>query len=97
MQRRDQVVVFLAGLVVEQNFALDGVFHQRFGDRRAPLRIARGCRYGGFKRVVRGARVAVGEHRNLPQKLVGDFDALRAKAALFVIQGAAEQRLHLIS
>jgi hypothetical protein len=42
------------------------------------------------------ACVAVGEHRNLPQELIGNFDALRAEAVLFVTEGAAEKGLHLV-
>ena len=64
--------------------------------RGAPFRVARGGGHGHFQRVVSGARIAIGKHRDLAQQLSEISTRLRAQAALFVFQGAVEQRQYLI-
>src|ERR1035438_6126316 len=96
MEGRDQVVVLLARLVIEEHLPLNGILNQGLGDGGAALGIACGGCHGGFKRVVSSASVAVGEHRNLPQQVVRNVYGLSAESALFVIDRAAEKRLHLV-
>ena len=69
VQRRNQVVVLLARLIVEQHLALDGVFNDGFCDSGAAAGIAVRGGHRGFERVIRGARIAVRKDGDLPQQL----------------------------
>src|ERR1035441_3749881 len=88
VQRRDQVVVLFARFVVEQHLALDGVLHGRFGKF-----VRRRSGYGGFQRVVGGARIAAGVDGDLLQQggRRGDFQFAQTA---FAIGQSALQQLH---
>ncbi len=90
VQRRDQVEVLFAGFVVEQDFALHGIF-----DGLARNLISGRCGNRGFERVVCGARVARGHHRDLLQQLVRRVDGKFAQTALFIRESALQQRDNL--
>ena len=78
VQRRDQVEVLFAALVVEQHLALHGVLHGLRGE------LARGRRgRGGFQGVVRLAPVAVGVDGDLLQQFVGCAQGFTTGSARF--------------
>ncbi len=94
MERADQVVVLLAGLVVEERLALRGLVDQRGGQGADPggRRRERG---GHLEDVQGGPGVAVGQPRDGGEDRVVGLDVERAQAALGVGQRPAEDRGHL--
>src|SRR5947208_16797731 len=100
MKRRNQVVVFFAGFVVEQNAFLQRVFHDfvgddggpRFGDRLRTFDVVMvACvveRQGGgyFQYVVSASGVATRVGRNLLQHVVSRRDLERSQAAFVVFE-----------
>ena len=67
MQRRNQVVMFFASLVVEQDALLQSLVNNFVGD----LAVLAGERGRNFQDVVRTAGIAAGVGRNFGQHLVG--------------------------
>ena len=76
VQRRDQIVVLLAGFVIEQYFSLQRVLDGLRGE--LPFGRSRGRR---LERVVRRAPVAIGVDRDLLQQLLPGRDAQFPQAA----------------
>ena len=77
MQRRNQVEVFLASLVVKQHLALDDRFDRiavEYAFASHPS-----CR---FQNVVRRASIAIGVNRDLLQQLARRGELQRLQAAL---------------
>ena len=65
--------------------------------RRRPFGTGRGGARQRFQRVVRGARVAVGEDGDAFEHAFGDVELLVAQAALFVGHGALQQAEDLVA
>src|SRR6202142_559942 len=86
VQRRNQVEVLLAGLVVEQHLALDRILH-----RLVRKLLVLGRRHRRLERVVGGARIAVGEDGNLLEQLVRGANLQVAEAVLAVVQRPPQQ------
>ena len=93
----DDVVVPVAGAVVERGAVLERLFDV---GRRSTSRDAVGVRRrrlgGELERVQGDAGVAADDAGQRRQRVVRDFDAQRAEAALFVGERAAEEALDLL-
>ena len=77
--------MLFARFVVQQHLALDGVLHGRFGKF-----VRRRGGYGGFQRVVGGARVATGIDGDLLQQVERRGDFQFAQPALAIRQRALQ-------
>ena len=89
VQRRDQVVMLLAGLVVQQGLFGDALF-ERLGCDRDGVAVRIAVEHDHFECGQRGARVAVCEIRNRLQHIRLDIYLLAAEAA-WVGERAGEQ------
>ena len=97
VESRDQVEMLFAGFVVAEEFSLQDVFEQFFGnDARAGFVRLRTAG-GELERVVGGTGVAVGERGDTEEDVVGGLDGFVAEAGhgrqavVFVVEGAAEK------
>src|SRR5437016_14307959 len=95
VQCGDEVVMFLARLVVAQEFPLEHVFEELWGDGAHSLFTQLRAADGKLERVVSGAGVAIRERGDAEEDVVGSFDGLIPEAVFFVIQGAAEEFYYL--
>src|SRR5262249_8616902 len=86
VQGGNQVKVLLSALVIQENFALDGVF-----DRLSRELALFGSGDSGFERIVSGAGVAIGEERDLFEEVVGSGNAAITEPTLRIGQGAAQE------
>ena len=92
VQRRDQVVMLLAGLVVQERAPLDRLVDPR-GVDIAPASGDRRRRHAQLEQVQRHPRVAVGIKRDRAQRLRVDRRLLAAEAALRIGERARQNRL----
>ena len=71
VQRGNQVVMLLAGLVVQEEFALQCGGQQIFSDDASAVGFGNGGAHQGFESVVGGAGVAIGENGDALENAVG--------------------------
>ena len=95
VERRDQVVVLLAALVVEERALLGRLADRGLRDDAPAARVRRRQHDRELEDVERRARVAVGEARDEPERLVADGRPEAGEAALAVGEGAAQERQQL--
>ena len=95
VQRRDQVVVFLPLLVIEQGLFGGALFHRFLGYGNAAVLRHISVEYDHLQGGQGRAGVPVGEHCQRLQQLFRDVDGLAAKAPR-VLQGTAQKSGHLI-
>ena len=98
MQRRNQVVVFFAGLVIEQNAFLQGIMDDVVGDFSADFLAAQRPRQRGrnFQHVVGAAGVAAGVAAILASTSSEACSFIAPKPAFFIRQRPLQQQHDLL-
>src|SRR5882762_11599450 len=95
MQRRNQVVVFFPGFVVEQKFALQQFGKQLSGNQPPAVRVRLHCPHSSFERIVRGPRIAAGKYSDVLDRLLAHLDRFVAEPALLIRKGPPQQHFDL--
>ncbi len=81
MQRRNQVEMLFAGLVVRQQLALQHVFQQRLRQHAMPFGVGHRAHHERLQSVVRSARISVRKDCDAFENLCGCLDFFSAEAA----------------
>src|SRR3984957_12682460 len=91
MERRDEIVVFFAGLVIAEEFLLENFFEEFSRDGAGAGDPGLGTPRGQIKSVIGGASVTIGIGSDPEENVVASFRILVAEAAFFVGHGATKQ------
>jgi hypothetical protein len=83
--------MFLAGFVVAQDFLLQHLFQQLFGNLLCPAWLRFGALHAKFENVVRGARVAIRKSRHAEQNFLLDLNGLISQPVLLVCESTPQQ------